>query len=138
MEEEKSLESQAAPSSLTLDGNSAAERVTELQRTDLSSYHENREMSRDGWRSMASTARVSLSPSPPAVDESNSEIFSDSEAEARPPGIGGYDQLSEDNDNFPGPSLDFFDTSSLSNSPASSNAAEAGDDIDDTDVPLTP
>lgn len=132
MEEETSVGSQAAPSSRTLDGTPAA------ARTALSPYHEDREVSRDGWRSMTSTARVSLSPSPSAVDESNSEIFSDSEAEARPPGIGGYDQLSEDIDNFPGPSLDFFDTSSLGNSPASSNAAEAGDDIDDTDAPLTP
>lgn len=94
---------------------------------------------RDGWRSGSPAAEANLSPSPPGLDENNSQSISEDEAGNSLMGQPKDDELlGEGHETLTGRSFDFPNPSSVINSPASSNVADLGDDMDELDDPFTP
>ena len=94
---------------------------------------------RDSWRSGSPAAEVNLSPSPPALGENDSQSISEDEAENSLMGQPKDNELLGDGqETLTGRSFEFPNPSSIINSPASSNVADLGDDMDELDDPFTP
>lgn len=115
----------------------ASVRITDdPQRLKLGSSSTKKMVSQNAWRSSATG--VNLSPSPPALD-TYSEQVSDAETEDRRLGDAEYDEkIGDANEILTGRPLEFPDPSSRINSPASSIAADVGDDMGELDLSLTP
>ncbi|KAI5120377.1 hypothetical protein M0805_006899 [Coniferiporia weirii] len=82
------------------------------------------DLASESWRSLDSGPSLGLSPSPPALDENEVELLSENENEPPPFREATFDPLTPSTHRY-----DFPDPASLMTSPASSNAADPGPDV---------